>query len=161
MGHSYMGATSDFVVGGLLDCNTSPAPSWRLRPRVSRGAAISCIPFPRGPSTSPPSSQAPPPSLFLATSAPLPPPSPVHPIAIVYFVLLVVVVVIILERRKKKIRNDCPTMLRWWWWDHGRVWDRREARGKSREKLHPFESHLRTPSGLKKSIKRREARGRG
>lgn len=27
-----------------------------------------------------------------------------------------------------------------------------------REKLHPFESHPRTPSGLKKSIKRREAR---
>lgn len=78
MGHSYMGATSDFVVGGLRDCNTSPAPSWRLRPRVSRGAAISCIPIPRGPSASPPSSQPPPPSLFLATSVPLPPPSPVH-----------------------------------------------------------------------------------
>lgn len=30
------------------NCNTSPASSWRLRPRVSRGAAISCIPFPRG-----------------------------------------------------------------------------------------------------------------
>lgn len=35
------------------------------------------------------------------------------------------------------------------------------ARGERREKLHPFESHLRTPSGLKKSIKRREARHGG
>lgn len=34
------------------------------------------------------------------------------------------------------------------------------ARGERREKLHPFESHLRTPSSLKKSIKRREARHR-
>lgn len=32
------------------------------------------------------------------------------------------------------------------------------ARGERREKLHPFESHPRTPTGLKKSIKRREAR---
>lgn len=37
---------SDFVVGGPRDCNTSPASSWRLRSRVSRGAAISCILFP-------------------------------------------------------------------------------------------------------------------
>lgn len=34
--------------------------------------------------------------------------------------------------------------------------EKREARGG--KKLHPFESHPRTPSGLKKSIKRREAR---
>lgn len=36
------------MVEGLQDCNASPASSWRLRPRVSRGAAISCILFPRG-----------------------------------------------------------------------------------------------------------------
>lgn len=36
---------------------------------------------------------------------------------------------------------------------------RRQVRGNERrEKLHPFGSHPRTPSGLKKSIKRREAR---
>ena len=34
------------MVGGALDCNTSPDPSWRLRLCVSRGAAISCIPPP-------------------------------------------------------------------------------------------------------------------
>lgn len=34
----------------------------------------------------------------------------------------------------------------------------RWARGERWEKLHPFESYPRTPSGLKKSIKRREAR---
>lgn len=34
----------------------------------------------------------------------------------------------------------------------------RGARSKRREKLHPFESHPRTPSGLKKSIKQREIR---
>lgn len=34
----------------------------------------------------------------------------------------------------------------------------RSERGERREKLHPFELHPRTPSGLKKSIKRREAR---
>lgn len=36
--------------------------------------------------------------------------------------------------------------------------ERGERGDERREKLHPFESHLRTPSGLKKSIKRREAR---
>lgn len=67
---------SDSVVGVLRDCNTSPAPSWRLRRRVSRGAAISCIPFPRGPSAA---SQA---SLrhhrFPPVPAPLSAPPPAH-----------------------------------------------------------------------------------
>lgn len=42
--------------------------------------------------------------------------------------------------------------------DYDRVEDRTGARGERWEKLHPFESYPRTPSGLKKSIKRREAR---
>lgn len=40
-------------------------------------------------------------------------------------------------------------------------WSLRDERGMRREKLHPFGSHPRTLSGLKKSIKRRGVRREG
>lgn len=52
------------------------------------------------------------------------------------------------KKERKKIRERERSLARGW--RAGGQW------GEKQEKLHPFESHPRTPSGLKKSIKRRE-----
>lgn len=108
----------------------------------------------------------------LSPASPLP--LPTFPVALLHLFRLcprrLLVLVVVLERGKKKIRDDCGCWLIGKGSDVGnggerstseRAKSRLGARSERREKLHPFESHPRTPSGLKKSIKLREARRRG
>ena len=139
------GKPSDLVVGGPRDCNTSPASVVEITSSlcVPRGCNI-LHPPPTKSWCTLPSSRL----LRLPTS-----PSPRRPFTSSsccssYLLLLLLVVVEGKKKERKKIRERERSLARGW--RAGGQW------GEKQEKLHPFESHPRTPSGLKKSIKRRE-----